>query len=287
MARTVGIDTDDFAVTAVELEGSYRRTRLARSHVTALSGDQSQAERKMAAAAAVAETLREHRFKGDRVLGHPCDEAVLRKITMPFSGREAIRRIIKSEVENAIHSHSIDDMVVDFHVLGEAEEGARVLAAAVPKVSLRSMLTSLQQEGVEPERVELDTMALLRVAHWCGAFEADGYPPEAADAVEPAGDGGGADPDEVPALPAVDESARLTAVLDLGARSTRVLLVSDGKLVDMRTIRLGDAAVIDAVARHHQITFDQAKDAVATCLVTGGECRRVDRATGYDPKAAP
>ena len=35
---------------------------------------------------------------------------------------------------------------------------------------LRTSLTALEQAGIEPMVVDLDTMALYRVAQWCGAF---------------------------------------------------------------------------------------------------------------------
>ena len=45
---------------------------------------------------------------------------------------------------------------------------------------------------------------------------------------------------DLPAVtkPSVDGPAAC-AILDLGARSTRVLIVEDGKLVDMRALRTG------------------------------------------------
>lgn len=282
MGRSIGVDVGDHSIKAVELDGSYRKTRLLRCRVERVAAEGLATERVLDAAGTIAAVLKEGRMGGELVLGLPCREAVLRTVNLPFSGRDAIRRVIKSEVENAIFSHSVDDMVVDFHELGKNENGARVLVAAVPKPALRGLLEALEEERVEPERVDLDTMALYRVADWAGAF--DGGRSAAGD-----GDGGPEDAEEFaleeaaeakPASPASPASAdlpdaagepRLTAVLDLGARSTRVLLVQGRQLIDMRTLRFGEASVAEAVARRQQVPLETAREALAACLATGGD----------------
>src|SRR5262245_1036752 len=269
MVRSVGIDAGEYAVKTVEIDGGYRKTRLLGYRIEKVTGAVMETDARAAAAAtAVAEALRAAKMSGDKVLGYPCREAVLRTIEVPFRGADAIRKVIKSEVESAIHSHQVDDMVVDFHELGGSPEGSRVLVAAVPKPGLRSILTALTGEGVEPERVDLDTMALYRVAEWCGAFRAPGLDDEIA--LE---DDDGADV-AVPAVVAATApagSGSITAVLDLGARSTRVLLVDGGRLVDMRTLRLGDATIVDAVARGSELPFDTAREAVRGVLESGAD----------------
>lgn len=251
MARAVGIDAGDFAVKAVELDGSYRKTRLVRCHVEPVPPATDGEDTAGLLAAAIQRTLTDGKLRGEVMLGHPCREAVLRTIEVPFANADAIRKVIKAEVEGAIHSHAVDDMVVDFHVLGQGAEGTRVLVAAVPKPSLRPLLEALQAEGIEPEHVDLDTMALYRVADWCGTFQA------------------ATDDDQAAALPALATTKTRTAVVDLGARSTRILLVEDGRLVDMRTLRLGDASVAEAVARAQSLSLDDARAAVQVCLATG------------------
>src|SRR5262245_57924310 len=269
MVRSVGIDAGEYAVKTVEVDGSYRKTRLLGYRIEKVTGAVMETDARAAAAAtAVAEALRAAKMCGDKVLGDPRREAVLRTLEVPARGADAIRKVIKSEVESAIHSHQVDDMVVDFHELGGSPEGSRVLVAAVPKPGLRSMLTALTGEGVEPERVDLDTMALYRVAEWCGAFRAPGLDDEIALEED---DGADVAVPAVVAATAPAGSGSITAVLDLGARSTRVLLVDGGRLVDMRTLRLGDATIVDAVARGNELPFDTAREAVRGVLESGAD----------------
>ncbi|MBL8727437.1 MAG: pilus assembly protein PilM [Planctomycetes bacterium] len=250
MVKSIGIDPGDHSVKVVELEGSYRKTRLVRVHTASLAAAPDAVARAEAVAAA-AEAAREEGMRGDVRLGHPCREAVLRVIELPFKGHDAIRKVVKAEVEGEIHSHTLDDMVVDFHEIGEGVDGGtRVLVASVPKPGLRLQIEALAAHGIEPETVDLDTMALWRAADRAGAFEV-----EAADAA-PAG-----------------APAAVTAIVDLGARSVKVLLVEGDRLVEMRTLRVGDAVVSDEIARLHGLDAATARDVTHECLRTGTDQR--------------
>jgi type IV pilus assembly protein PilM len=252
MTKSIGVDAGDYSIKLVELDGSYRKTKLVRYAIHRMPELAENADRGAATAKSILEALSENKISGELMLGHPCREAVLRTIDVPFTGKDAIRKVIKAEVEGAMQSQSVDDMIVDFLEIGKNQDGngAKVLVAAVPKPGLRAVLDGLRKGGQEPEHVDLDTMALYRAADWCGAFTGDTtVPAVAADAAaKPAG---------------------ATVVLDLGSRSTRVLVVKDGKLADMRSIRLGDASITEAVARNHSIGLADARTAVQAVLATG------------------
>lgn len=245
--RSIGIDPGDQSVKVVELDGSYRRARLLHVHVAPAGAPTAEGGTRSDVVAAAAQAAMATGMKGDSTLGHPCREAVLRTLELPFSGRDAIRKVVKSEIEGEIQSQSVDDMVVDFLELGPGVGGGtRVLVASVPKPSLRAQLQALRGKGVEPENVDLDTMALWRAAHFAGAFT----PAEGA---------------------AADAPPRVTAVVDVGSRSVKVLLVEGEKLVEMRALRLGESAIADELARKHGLDEVRARDAVHQSLVSGGD----------------
>lgn len=259
MVRSIGIDPGDRMAHVVALDGSYRRTRLLQ-HYSAPIGAGDDPMRPDVVAEAVREGIDAEGMRGDITLGYPCREAVLRTIELPFKGEDAIRKVVKSEIEGEIYTHSVDDMVVDFHEVGAGADGeTRVLVAAVPKLGLRNQLTSLSAHGVDPETVDLDTMALWRAASWAGVLDTE-------------------DVDE-------DGKEPVHAVVDLGARSVKVILTEGDELVEMRVLRLGDSVVADQIARHHGLLGEQAMEAVAESLRTGSDVR-VDVAGGAAPDAA-
>jgi Tfp pilus assembly PilM family ATPase len=268
--KSIGIDPGDQAVKVVELDGSYKKTRLVRLHAAPAGASADSAARAEVVMAVAREAL-DAGMRGDVTCGHACREAVLRTIELPFKGHEAIRKVVKAEIEGEIQSQSVDDMVVDFHEIGPGSAGGtRVLVASVPKAGLRTLLSALTAAKIEPERIELDTMALWRVAHWAGAF------PAAAD--QPVG-----------------EPKPVTAVIDIGAHSVKVILVEGEQLVEMRAIRLGDAVVADEIARKAGVTGSALRAAVQRCLATGtDQTVEVDEAlpvaaaaTTAEPAAAP
>ncbi|MCC7398495.1 MAG: pilus assembly protein PilM [Planctomycetes bacterium] len=244
MVKSIGIDPGDHAIKVVELDGSYKKPRLVRVHAAPAAAESGP---RPDAVAAVARAAIDLGMRGDVVLGHACREAVLRIIELPFKGYDAIKKVVKNEIEGEIYSQAVDDRVVDFLEIGAGHEGGtRVLVAAVPKPPLRAQLASLSAQKIEPETVELDTLALWRAAHWAGAF---------------AGADGAVDP------------AAVTAVVDLGARSVKVLLVEGERLIEMRALRLGAAAVADELAQRHRLDAATARDAVQRCLDSGADQR--------------
>ena len=246
MVRSIGIDSGDHSVKLVELDGNYRKTRLLSVHTAPVSAAADPAARAEVIAAAAA-AAREEGMRGEYCLGYPCREAVLRVIELPFKGRDAIRKVVKAEIEGEIFSHSVDDMVVDFHEIGEgAEGGTRIIVGSVPKDGLRTQLHALGAQGVDPDKVDLDTMALWRVADWAGIFVDDREPN-------------------------ADSEPRVTALVDMGARSVKVLLVDGAKLVEMRALRIGDAVIADEVARQHGLDTATAREVVRACLAGGGD----------------
>lgn len=235
MARTIGVDPGDALVKVVELDGSYKKPRLLAVHAAPVDESLPKAG---ILATAVRGAL-DGGMKGEVRLGHPCAKAVLRTIDLPFKGKDAIRKVIKAEVEGEIHGYSIDDMVVDFlEVEGAPAGGTRVLVAAAHKDDVRANLMALEAARISPETVDLDTMALWRAADWAGAFDGDGQ-------------------------------HGTTAVVDIGSRSVKVLLVQGRDLVDMRVLRLGEYAVADEIAAKHGLAIQDAVRAVTSCAQSG------------------
>lgn len=277
MAKYVGIDLGEYEVKIVELDGSYKRPRLLGVHAArvlrapdgkdVLGATQAKTTVRAFADAGVS--------KENVCLGFPVREAVLRSITVPFQGAEQIKKVIKFEVEGAIHSHQVDDMVVDFWPLAERKGETDVNVVAVPKAPLRTVLQTMEKGGLEPEKVDLDVMALYRAAVWCGAVGESGVLQKQAvkdkaahdKAVRTAEAAGG----DAPLAAGKVEKMPVRLIVDVGARATRVLITRDGLLVDLRAMRSGADAIADEVAVQAGVPLDVARTAVEECLRSGDD----------------
>src|SRR5687768_12639451 len=126
MAKGVGLDIGGYEVKVVELDGSYKKPRLAKVSID--RAETSAGDDEASRAAETLHVLKDAGIARENVcLAFPCREAVLRTITVPFTGEENIRKVIKFEVEGSIHSHNVDDMVVDFLTLDAQASQTKVL----------------------------------------------------------------------------------------------------------------------------------------------------------------
>lgn len=82
--RTIGIDPGDHAAKVVELDGSYKKTRLLHVGLAPAQSNDA-AARTESRAEAVAVAMGEGR-RGHITLAHPCREAMLRPLELPFTG---------------------------------------------------------------------------------------------------------------------------------------------------------------------------------------------------------
>jgi len=168
MARSCGIRIGPRRFELVVLDGSPKRHK-----ITAYYAGEFTAEESSAYAAGdvtgVAEVLkdaaRSHRIPTESVsLILPSDHAAYRRITLPFSDRAKIEQVIKFEVENELPQFDIDDVIVDYHVMTENEQGAELLVSALPKVDVSRALEAMEKAGLEPLEAELEGSTLVNSA---------------------------------------------------------------------------------------------------------------------------
>ena len=211
MARAGGLDVGANHVRRGEAGGGGRGRkviRLGEREVQVPEGG----SREDAVREAVDALFRDTRASRDEVcMTWPAESCVLREVHVPFREPDQIRKVFRFEFESHLHGRDIDDYVVDFVPTGDTREGgARLFCAGAEKAPLRERLHSLQKIKVDPVAVDLDATCLLALLAATGTLA------------------------ENPTLIAVDA----------GARSTRILLVVDGKLRSARAFRAG----VDTVA---------------------------------------
>jgi type IV pilus assembly protein PilM len=135
----------------------------------------------------------------------PAELCTLREITVPFTEDDQIKKVVRFEFEPHLHASSIDDVIIDYVKTGASKGGTRLLVIAASKEMLRSRLDQLKEAGVDPLHMDVDVASLFNTATQAKVFEQHAN----------------------------------CMVIDIGARTTKTLLVQDGRLKVARSIRLG------------------------------------------------
>ncbi|HIG87021.1 MAG TPA: hypothetical protein EYQ25_08260 [Planctomycetes bacterium] len=229
MARSCGIRIGPERFEIVVLDGSSKRHRIvgwaADEFVSGLDeeGDSLTARAKQLEAA-----FEEVKGPKDNVhLVVNTGMAAFRRLTVPFSDRAKIEQVLKFEVESDLPQWSIDDVVVDSHVLTSSENEADLLAVALQKSDLSSPLELCKSAGFEPLEAEIEATAVFNAAMSAGLCN-------------------------------IDDSQLLVHV---GDTATAVVVVDSGELRDMRVIHIGAHAGQPAgVASKDEGTEDQADE---------------------------
>ena len=107
-------------------------------------------------ALALAELLSENNMKGDSYLvSIPSRLAVIRTLTVPFTGERKIRQTLVYELEPCL-PFPVEELVVDYMPLVETESSTKLIAVGMRCSDLEYYLGILDTAGIEPEKVEFD-----------------------------------------------------------------------------------------------------------------------------------
>src|SRR5690242_14307173 len=128
-----------------------------------------------------------------------------RTLKLPFSDKAKIEEVLKFEVESLLPQWSIDDVVVDFHVIDEGHDSSELLITAVQKNDLRKPLALCEKAGIEPLEIELETSAMVNAALHAGLCPVD--------------------------------TAQI--LVHIGEYSTSVVIIDGGRVREMRAIHIG------------------------------------------------
>jgi type IV pilus assembly protein PilM len=215
MPRAVGLDIGSRLLKLVELRGSAKSFKIHKLVVRPFpeaSGEDPDAAR----ADLVRSLFAEHRLPGDDVCASSeAGTTVFRDVTMPYKSDDQIEKTVRFEAENHLHGRAIEDVVVNWVKTGETREGSQILVMAAPKQDLAKRLGLLRRAGVDPASVDLDVTALFTACDAARVFE------------------------EHPSC----------IVLDVGARTTCLLLVDGGQPKAIRAFQVGAEAVGASVAQ--------------------------------------
>jgi len=203
MARAIGVDIGERFLKVVELSGSGRAFRVQRVAIREIPSDAddhdsdgstdltadlvieesgelthvaeddtpTRAERISACLADIFHDLKLP--KEDVCAIFPSHVSVNREIQVPFFEDDQIRKVVRFEAENHLHSQSIDDVVVNWVKTGETKDGSRLTIFASPKRELAERIAMLRRARVDPAAIDLDATALYTCLEATGVIEAN------------------------------------------------------------------------------------------------------------------
>lgn len=180
------------------------------------------------------------------------EETLQRVLEFPFSDDKSLREAVGFELESHI-PWDLEDVIVDYLIVGQRDEMTRVLAVAARRETVGEALDLLRDCGLEPKRLGLAAVsyaALIRAM------------PEATDGT--------------------------TLLLDIGASGTDAAFVEDGQLRLLRTLSTGS----DDVRALFEACFDTSDadgDVLAShglLLPPGLQADGLDEQTLHDATAA-
>ncbi len=231
----VGLDIGSMMIKAMQFKGTGENRKLAAAGVAELSQEVIDGMEEDMRETLVAETIKKL-FKDNNirtknvVTSLSGDDVIVRPVKLPYIPPEELPDVIAYEAENYIPL-AIDQVVLDYEVLGEVEEGegqkkiSLVLVAAKEEV-VDKHLQLVHAAGLNPVIIDVDCYALQN------AFQ---------DNVEVAED-------------------ETVALVDIGANVTNVNIL-DGQTTQLsRDITIGGNEFTKEVQREFNLSFSQAEE---------------------------
>ena len=162
--RVLCLDISDNRLAAVQMERRWSGSRLQGRLLLPLP---SEAEGPEEIARFAAASTREAGLTGDRViLCLAAERAYARRIAFPFSSREKIEQALPFEMEPSLPLPR-EKLLFDFSYMGRNYAGGcKVLAAAIPRTEVEQWIRPLQEQELDPIRIDLDLSALSRLTSY-------------------------------------------------------------------------------------------------------------------------
>lgn len=236
----VGCDISSSSVKMVEIEEAGRNVyRVARYAIEPLPKD-TVVDGNIANIEAAGEAIRRaHKALGSRIrnvaLALPAAAVITKKVVLPGNQREEDMEVQVQGEANQYIPFSLDEVNLDFQVLGPApsgeEEEVEVLIAASRKEKIEDRVAAAEAAGLKTVVMDVESYASQTAFELiCG------------------GNSGISEAD-------------VTAIVDIGATVTRVSVVHNGQTVYTREQQIGGNALTQDIARQFDMPLEEAEAA--------------------------
>lgn len=130
-------------------------------------------------------------------------DCTIREIPVQFTKDEQIEKVIPYSAEEFLPTIQVEEVILDYLKVGESQGKSTVILFALRNEIMEQRLALLKRLDIDPVAVDLDTAALFN------AF----------------------------ALSPLHAANKATLLVDMGANSTKIVLVEEGRLTKVRSFR--------------------------------------------------
>jgi Tfp pilus assembly PilM family ATPase len=212
MALVVGLDIGTKTLTGAVFSGNEKKFRLVDYFTEEMedirSGDYSEDGEYVAPLSReemLAKIIAERNLKdADIVVSIDAKDCVIREINVPFIKDEQIRKTVFFEAENYFTGFDLEDAQLEYIKIDEIDKQSRLIIAALRNDLIESRLSICQGAGFDPVSLDMDACALFNSFSLSPMFDA----------------------------------TRTSLVVDMGTTTTKILLVENGELRKIRSLRI-------------------------------------------------
>jgi len=231
----VGLDLGHHAIKAVQMERTSAGWRLNKVHSTPTPADsirEGVVVDQEAVAAAIRGLLKKaHIHATSAIISVAGASVVVRTVRIPKMPEATLRKSIKFEAGRYVPT-SVEDSFIEFEILRNVEENLmEVLIVAAPKDIVDSRVSACQAAGLDIEVVDIEPFAVFR-----SIVEAD---------------------------PQFDIPNATLAMIDVGAYTTSVSVISKGVFAMTRSINQGGATLTSELKSYFDLSDEDAESGKA------------------------
>lgn len=220
--KVVGIDFGSRSVKLCESAASLRTTDLVGYDYEDLGLAPDQRPDHEMLAAAAKKLLERKGLLGETIMCSPPSHMVsFLELTLPFGSAKKIESVLPYEVDDRIPL-DIEDVVFDYHIMGQEEEQTRCMVAYAKKEELASFIGALNAEEIDPREIGFGPLLL-------------GATPSLSDATD-----------------------QLRLIIDLGHHTTHVALFKGTDIAYARDIPVGMSDLISSYMESFQVNAEDA-----------------------------
>jgi len=151
---------------------------------------------------------------------------MIREVSVPFTQQDQIDKTIHFTVESHLHGVTLDDVLIDYHVIDTLDASSKVMVVAAPKKKLRQTLQMFEDAMLEVPSLGLDCFSFFNT------LQAAGY----------------------------TDNQEANLFLDLGAGECKMMLVDCGTLKLIRAAKVGNFTATRIVAKSQRTTPESIED---------------------------